>query len=298
MWRSIASASLAFQSTRPARGATAMAKMEGWYGKFQSTRPARGATMATYDSDRGLWFQSTRPARGATHDGGRLRRGVRVSIHAPRAGRDFGRSVGHLRQRCFNPRAPRGARQDAVCNGTGWACFNPRAPRGARRKTASFPSAAESFQSTRPARGATQRSARFLASTRGFNPRAPRGARPASRRSIRRPGAFQSTRPARGATTSRSMPPQIAQVSIHAPRAGRDTPPRRGTGAMQGFNPRAPRGARPTSIADRETHALFQSTRPARGATRGPVQRAGGQRVSIHAPRAGRDSSGLCCTSC
>ena len=101
-----------FQSTRPARGATSPeasplitptisihAPREGrdpagsleWapYKVFQSTRPARGATNA------GNWiitdegFQSTRPARGATDKLAKSFRGVFISIHAPREGRDL-----------------------------------------------------------------------------------------------------------------------------------------------------------------------------------------------------------------
>ena len=100
---------------------------------------------------------------------------------------------------------------------------------------------------------------------------------------------FQSTRPARGATGT-----NVASSTI----AG-------------GFNPRAPRGARPTAPGLSDTAILFQSTRPARGATHRVAANLyarlfqstrparGATRtfypywfppsVSIHAPRAGRD---------
>ena len=38
---------------------------------------------------------------------------------------------------------------------------------------------------------------------------------------------------------------------------------------------------------------IFQSTRPVRGATRMGANRLTGKGISIHAPRAGRDSGGL-----
>ena len=80
-----------------------------------------------------------------------------------------------------------------------------------------------------------------------FNPRAPRGARPGKDLSRGEPDGFQSTRPARGATQVPPLDAAPGLVSIHAPRAGRDASGRDGTTGRDGFNPRAPRGARPTS---------------------------------------------------
>ena len=100
----------------------------------------------------------------------------------------------------------------------------------------------------------------------GFNPRAPCGARQASFQSLKVIFPFQSTRPVWGATIG--------------------TMRRESTGC---FNPRAPCGARPFSNGFRYSPKLFQSTRPVWGATaavRTPCQ---GCRVSIHAPRVGRD---------
>ena len=102
-----------FQSTRPVRGATnAVWRFLDWYG-FQSTRPVRGATMSTYESRRGLANFNPRAPCGARHIiTTAAKRDRKISIHAPRAGRDdqarsrIRRSVCH-----FNPRAPCGARQ-------------------------------------------------------------------------------------------------------------------------------------------------------------------------------------------
>ncbi len=126
---------------------------------------------------------------------------------------------------------------------------------------------------------------------------------------------FQSTRPVRGATGVLRRRHQSYSVSIHAPRAGRD----HRTEYVQKpcnpcFNPRAPCGARPIVLLPSRKIRLFQSTRPVRGATsrhrlvnskhlsfnpRAPCgARPAAKRivafrlgVSIHAPRAGRDSS-------
>ncbi len=211
--------------------------------------------------------------------------------------------------------------------------FNPRAPRGARPTSKKQPLSEDKFQSTRPARGATQTTRALYVAIK-----------------------FQSTRPARGATAPVGAVAMKSLVSIHAPRAGRDIwsasncigvscfNPRAPRGArliplmsspmLAGFNPRAPRGARPGQdlgcapsscfnpraprgarlLAGRrnalaamfqstrpargatmernpmEIFVMFQSTRPARGATYAPRLERRRKRVSIHAPRAGRDA--------
>ena len=89
-----------------------------------------------FSAPRRTWlreFQSTRPMRGATcpPECFRLRRSV--SIHAPHAGRDSRRFGNCTERRCFNPRAPCGARLTVT------------------KDEPSF----YVFQSTRPMRGAT-----------------------------------------------------------------------------------------------------------------------------------------------
>ena len=78
-----------FQSTLPARGATAASTVSTSVTRtFQSTLPARGATLLV----NGLWhdqiFQSTLPARGATRCTFPESRSPGISIHAPRTGSD------------------------------------------------------------------------------------------------------------------------------------------------------------------------------------------------------------------
>src|SRR5260370_418897 len=176
-----------------------------------------------------LEFQSTRPARGATPVGLGLSATRTISIHAPRAGRDqiLVCVAGPHDISIHAPRAGRDTSSNLVR--VLIAYFNPRAPRGARRDNA---------------RGATRQRARRASHRRNFNPRAPRGAR---RRKHRRAAG--------------------AHISIHAPRAGRDSSHTAEIGRASYFNPRAPRGAR---LAP---HVLFVL----------------GSEISIHAPRAGRD---------
>ena len=81
-----------FQSTRPVRGATAYLALDLGLPMFQSTRPVRGATEDTKELKCTAEFQSTRPVRGATCDLTDQEMEDLVSIHAPRAGRDFPRA--------------------------------------------------------------------------------------------------------------------------------------------------------------------------------------------------------------
>ena len=146
------------------------------------------------------------------------------------------------------------------------------------------------FQSTRPLRGATGLPSCHFSKC-----------------------GFQSTRPLRGAT---GLP------SCHFSKCGfQSTRPLRGATAFDfpnvrqqiNFNPRAPYGARLTSLASKPRKLAFQSTRPLRGATSRSERRSapwyfnprapygarlasfqrGGRHadISIHAPLTGRDQS-------
>ena len=103
-------------------------------------------------------FQSTLPARGATHFCKAHDVRFLISIHAPRTGSD---SHGKRRSNhpCyFNPRSPHGERLQHLC--------------GFARLCA--------FQSTLPARGATDWRDMFFEPLRHFNPRSPHGERPST----------------------------------------------------------------------------------------------------------------------
>ena len=213
-------------------------------------------------------FQSTRPAWGATKGRAGSEVGIKVSIHAPRVGRDGGKYETDTRR----------------------SSFNPRAPRGARPQESLMPAAIKWFQSTRPAWGATQvipalggggvvsihapRVGRDILSVNcilpegGFNPRAPRGARLPTSPNTSAASRFQSTRPAWGATQAQQELLHDVVVSIHAPRVGRDVALgllRTNTPQFQSTRPAW--GATQTSCGLLRT-LEFQSTRPAWGATR------------------------------
>ena len=145
----------------------------------------------------------------------------------------------------FNPRSPHGERPAVGVQHRYRAYFNPRSPHGERPITfeailCDFP-----FQSTLPARGATQWANYWYDKLQ-----------------------FQSTLPARGATgftmllllarhisihaprTGSDATVEIIQrhmrgISIHAPRTGSDKSAKTERGITMDFNPRSPHGERP-----------------------------------------------------
>ena len=187
------------------------------------------------------------PRTGSDEGGRRFIRGQGISIHAPRTGSDV---VGHA-QKVF----------------------------------------ALAFQSTLPARGATKVPLIVLTAHPHFNPRSPHGERRCCKTQTAIQGVFQSTLPARGATTSWIQSRQSSGISIHAPRTGSDLTDFSYMGIADSISIHAPRtgsdggcrrggGSHHISIHAPRTgsdvsrglsgvlHRQFQSTLPARGATR------------------------------
>ena len=166
--------------------------------QFQSTLPARGATARpTMTAARSRRFQSTLPARGAT-----LTAGVRkiISIHAPRTGSDVFVFAPLNPFKYFNPRSPHGERLPPRKALRSFLYFNPRSPHGERLHNASKIRNLLEFQSTLPARGATDSGWDFTAlDQEHFNPRSPHGER--------------------HQVVTRT---KVAKISIHAPRTGSD----------------------------------------------------------------------------
>ena len=191
-----------FQSTLPARGATASAALlTRRCGVFQSTLPARGATPArpavgsahaisihapregsddAYDTLAcvGNLFQSTLPARGATlpYDGGVFHY-LRFQSTLPARGATRMPCQSQSPRWNFNPRSPRGERRTSPGRTPKSRYFNPRSPRGERPLVPAGHRCAQQFQSTLPARGATNVLRRSIRFYDDFNPRSPRGER-------------------------------------------------------------------------------------------------------------------------
>ena len=215
-----------FQSTHPVRGATQIlastehncvisihapragcdmrnVRVKGGAAKFQSTHPVRGATgLRTLMVSPCAAFQSTHPVRGATFSVGSVCRVMSISIHAPRAGCDSAAGAAASDRRHFNPRTPCGVRLGLyVTVSRSGSYFNPRTPCGVRHEVIfNKPRNKDTFQSTHPVRGATQRDL-YYQTKQQISIHAPRAGCDHDPRSDRR-------RP--------------DGISIHAPRAGCD----------------------------------------------------------------------------
>ena len=213
----------AFQSTRPAWGATADAVIRGGTKLISIHAPRMGRDMIFT----GLFsqisaFQSTRPAWGATLAFLPRISSFGISIHAPRMGRDYQEHKPDNHQR-ISIHAPRMGRDVTACavRRRGFY-FNPRAPHGARPYGSSPAVYPDIFQSTRPAWGATDDIVRIFVDEH-ISIHAPRMGRDVTRKGVRRlTEKFQSTRPAWGAT--------LISIPYFTP--------------ARNFNPRAPHGAR------------------------------------------------------
>ena len=150
-----------------------------------------------------------------------------ISIHAPRAGSDYGSGSRSCTGKTFQSTLP---------------------VRGATIALFEFLTGSGIFQSTLPVRGATNSAMPDEAGKEDFNPRSPCGERPAWAVDQPLHCRFQSTLPVRGATCRKvlSSLPQIhfnprspcgerlqvvysngkdTAISIHAPRAGSDGSP-------------------------------------------------------------------------
>ncbi len=188
---------------------------------------------------------------------------------------------------------------------------SPLPARGATWDGTAEIAATAGFQSPLPARGATGAAHRQAQSIRYFNPRSPRGERPDGPRGRPPVGHFNPRSPrgerrlCSGGDKARdyiSIPAPregsddadfcckfFLGISIPAPREGSDGRAERRRRRDWYFNPRSPRGERPTVKVLAYFSASFQSPLPARGAT---VWRGCGcslQYISIPAPREGSD---------
>ncbi len=122
------------------------------------------------------------------------------------------------------------------------------------------------FQSTRPVRGATSTERDAMLGSSFQSTRPVRGATMRLRTPLMS-SLFQSTRPVRGATLRRVPAGAGRGVSIHAPRAGRDSAS--GSTDWRGdVSIHAPRAGRDIHASSHVPAKMqFQSTRPVRGAT-------------------------------
>ena len=104
---------LQYFNPRPPRGGRLPELLRGVFGRVHfNPRPPRGGRRFPVGWPcSSILFQSTPPARGATTDPRQAVTGMDISIHAPREGGDGRAASQAWRSSHFNPRPPRGGRQ-------------------------------------------------------------------------------------------------------------------------------------------------------------------------------------------
>ena len=237
-----------------------------------------------------ILFQSTRPLRGATALVVSMSGRVRISIHAPLAGRDLTTFGLWAITPIFQSTRPlRGATSCALRlqSRTGISIHAPLAGRDDVDHSKLPP--VVRFQSTRPLRGATDGETNNSAYGWNFNPRTPCGARHQELQNIRNRGDFNPRTPCGARLPRGGCDISAFGISIHAPLAGRDH-----TVFLRLFrlliSIHAPLAGRDYHLASiRAVYATFQSTHPLRGATLVGTNIFWIAYISIHAPLAGRD---------
>ena len=215
---------------------------------FQSTLPARGATRSRSPFSSISSFQSTLPARGATQrHHPRRRRLLYFNPRSPHGERLPTPGLSDVAKGHFNPRSPHGERPGGDAGQHRHRHFNPRSPHGERPLRITLSERTSKISIHAPRTG----------SDRGSTPQASRRRR------------FQSTLPARGATTPGERTGGYNCISIHAPRTGSDTPRVLGSPSDGFISIHAPRTGSDWKQKFRASMRFsFQSTLPARGATR------------------------------
>ena len=111
--RSAVASKSRFQSTLPARGATAFCDFSPAQSRFQSTLPARGATKPRPRDAARTAISIHAPRTGSDNQEGLRARKGQISIHAPRTGSDMTCPTLSNARRYFNPRSPHGERPGA-----------------------------------------------------------------------------------------------------------------------------------------------------------------------------------------
>ena len=240
-----------FQSTLPARGATAARRTKYREGADFNPRSPHGERRALR-----LWMQpdghfNPRSPHGERRAVSSILHSYGISIHAPRTGSDSDFYIGDVGVVPISIHAPRTG-SDQLGDNRLAGCVE--------------------FQSTLPVRGATSQGAR-KASVRGyFNPRSPHGERRAGSGGAAGTETISIHAPRTGSDTDAVRRERLGiRISIHAPRTGSDHWERVGMGADRtDFNPRSPHGERRRKAMYNIIVYEFQSTLPARGATREP----------------------------
>ena len=235
-----------FQSTHPARGATLTCRLARLSTRYFNPRTPRGVRRlaAEYLVFR-QQFQSTHPARGATQTGSQTGGLKHISIHAPREGCDCVPGPQPGAPTHFNPRTPRGVRPVGSSRALVVLTISIHAPR----------------EGCDP-HGVYQQRQRYISI------HAPREGCDSSETHALTAFLISIHAPREGCDDTQSNKEMHQSISIHAPREGCDDAYIQVGNVVYNFNPRTPRGVRQGSLTSAWATTPFQSTHPARGATK------------------------------
>ena len=212
-----------------------------------------------------------------------------ISIHAPRTGSDDERG-GIAGEVDFNPRSPHGERHTFRCWLLRLGIFQSTLPARGATRAAQHQQKCNLISIHAPRTGSDCSGKSAHLPCCDFNPRSPHGERrtrficslPTQTISIHAPRTGSDPRdathlhqhhisihaPRTGSDSPDESRERNRPISIHAPRTGSDGTRRSSCGSRSNFNPRSPHGERRGTLAFIIGAAIFQSTLPARGATR------------------------------
>ncbi len=252
----------------------------------------RGATRGRFDCVRQHSISTHAPRAGRDPHRCVPYDGADISTHAPRAGRDCWFVMSDSGTSIFQPTRPvRGATYHAPGGKGKWSVFQPtrpvrgatsasqwplspplistHAPRAGRDRFPFHCHRLNRISTHAPRAGRDVKVQRETIQSDDFNPRAPCGARRARERHGRGGCRISTHAPRAGRDAFVELDVIREGISTHAPRAGRDADDHWFEASKAIFQPTRPvRGATAPSAPSLPLYTVFQPTRPVRGATR------------------------------
>ena len=179
----------AFQSTLPARGATAQSTAPRSKGDYFNPRSPHGERpQQQHGSPDCIPISIHAPRTGSdASQRWKVVSANMISIHAPRTGSDPSMwTKTATSERDFNPRSPHGERHDSASAFCSLWHFNPRSPHGERQVSFAQPNKREIISIHAPRTGSDSTTTSSRWKQRNFNPRSPHGERRPGGRAVSR----------------------------------------------------------------------------------------------------------------
>ena len=238
-----------------------------------------------------VWHFNSHAPCGARHrDAEREERQRHFNSHAPCGARHVDDYIEADSAEDFNSHAPCGARRGVPAKARQGRNFNSHAPCGARHNYTDSVYNTDTFQLTRPLRGATE-DGDVTVPTVGISTHTPLAGRDISYLRQWNVVFISTHTPLAGRDLKPPSPRPRPRISTHTPLAGRDLCGGLRSSQQDDFNSHAPCGARQLLLPSLFPSFKFQLTRPLRGATAYLEEYARHIMISTHTPLAGRDRS-------